>query len=383
MRARPALLLVLLAGCGGGEALYVGAAATAERAAVYGDDDRRDVWDVPDDAWRDLARASSVAIIDAEDVDETDPRDVRLLGPTLREAYGLCPSERFVDQPSVARCSGVLVDDDLVLTAGHCVDPARFDCVDDTRFVFGFEMKDGDVPATVTSDDVFRCAEVVAFARGPAGDGLYDHAVVRLDRPVGPGRAPAPLRDEDDPLLARERVAVVGFPSGLPLKLDDGGRVVDPRDETRDFFVATTDTFGGSSGSAVYDARRLLVGVLVRGAVDYVADGTCDVAAVYPGSGEGAGEEISYARGAIDAVCASTSPSERLCGDRCFGDACRRPTKTRAAPKAAPVDLFGDDPGAERVSIPAASCGHVDASASAAAFAALAALAAVRRRRSR
>jgi hypothetical protein len=39
------------------------------------------------------------------------------------------------------------------------------------------------------------------------------------------------------------------------------------------FFVATLDTFGGNSGSGVYDdASNKLIGVLVRGEADYKPD---------------------------------------------------------------------------------------------------------------
>lgn len=359
----PVVLAAALAGCGapadGLDVAARGEDGKIDRAAVYGSDDRVDVHAVPDEEWRALARASSVAIVDAAHVDDSDPRDVRLLGPTLAEAYGLCPDERFVDQPSVARCSGVLVDDDLVLTAGHCVDPARFDCTSDTRFVFGFEMTADGAPAVIDAVDVYGCAEVVAFARGARDDGVFDHAIVRLDRKIGGARAPASLRPTTSPVAMRDRVAVVGYPSGLPLKLDDGGRVLDPRKEMRDFFVATTDTFGGSSGSAVFDAARGLVGVLVRGAIDYVEDGSCDVAAVYPATGEGAGEEISYAAVAVAEACADGYGTVRLCEGRCFGDDCDDPVKARTT-AVDELDPFGDGAPFERVTLPtdgeAASC---------------------------
>ena len=63
-----------------------------------------------------------------------------------------------------------------------------------------------------------------------------------------------------------QSLIVAGYPSGLPLKIDDGGRVRDPRSGTTDFFIANLDTFGGNSGSGVYDAAtKQLVGILVRG----------------------------------------------------------------------------------------------------------------------
>ncbi len=39
---------------------------------------------------------------------------------SAQELLQLCAEEPFVDQPAVASCSGVLIDEDLVLTVGHC-----------------------------------------------------------------------------------------------------------------------------------------------------------------------------------------------------------------------------------------------------------------------
>jgi len=56
------------------------------------------------------------------------------------------------------------------------------------------------------------------------------------------------------------------------------------------FFDANLDTFGGNSGSPVFDARtNAVVGILVRGADDYREEGGCDVVNTLPGAGAGAG----------------------------------------------------------------------------------------------
>src|SRR3712207_7230060 len=63
--------------------------------------------------------------------------------------------------------------------------------------------------------------------------------------------------------------------SGLPTKIADGARVVRAN---ASFFEADLDTFGGNSGSPVFDARtNTVLGLLVRGATDYRARGSCNV----------------------------------------------------------------------------------------------------------
>jgi len=74
-----------------------------------------------------------------------------------------------------------------------------------------------------------------------------------------------------------------------------------------DWFVANTDTFVGNSGSGVFDANtKELVGILVRGAQDYVADGSCNRVNVCPNDGC-RGEDVIYAYRAIDDMCGETS----------------------------------------------------------------------------
>ena len=50
-------------------------------------------------------------------------------------AYGLCDDKLFRNQPIGAFCSGFLVADDIIATAGHCVEE---DNVTDISFVFSF-----------------------------------------------------------------------------------------------------------------------------------------------------------------------------------------------------------------------------------------------------
>ena len=75
-----------------------------------------------------------------------------------------------------------------------------------------------------------------------------DYAFIKLDRPVNPMFAePAPITQSAEPLAQGAPLVMMGFPSGLPLKVDDGGFVSDPRGSTGrlNYFRATVDAFGG------------------------------------------------------------------------------------------------------------------------------------------
>lgn len=67
-----------------------------------------------------------------------------------------------------------------------------------------------------------------------------------------------------------EQLVVIGHPSGLPTKIAGGAKI---RSGEAAYFTANLDTFGGNSGSAVFNATTGIVeGILVRGELDYVSD---------------------------------------------------------------------------------------------------------------
>lgn len=231
---------------------------------IYGDDDRLDLYEVQDQGLRNLA-GSTMALMRSSDV--TINGNIAHLSETpIGEAYRLCRDEPYYNQNSAAFCSGFLVGPDTVVTAGHCV-RSQGSC-SDTRFVFGFAMHSPDDRANqVPASDVYGCKELVHSVAVGTGE---DFAVIKLDRPVL-DREPLAL----SPQTASEGVAltVIGHPSGLPVKVAGGAEV---REVKRQHLVANLDTYGGNSGSAVFNTQTGAVeGILVRGEADYVYENGC------------------------------------------------------------------------------------------------------------
>lgn len=238
---------------------------------IYGKDGRVDAVFELDPNLREIAQ-SSAALVEKSQLRPNGRGAFTLSTNSYAEEYSLCSSEPFYSQRIAAFCSGFLVDDDIMITAGHCI-KSRAAC-ETTKFLFGFAIdQKGQLPTTYTEDNVYSCAEIL-HTRAEA-DGA-DLAVIRLDRKVL-NRKPLTIRTQGQ-ISVGAPLAVVGHPSGLPTKIATGAQV---RSIEAGFFRANLDTYGGNSGSLVVNTQSYQIeGILVRGEADYVRNGNCLVSNV-------------------------------------------------------------------------------------------------------
>jgi hypothetical protein len=104
-----------------------------------------------------------------------------------------------------------------------------------------------------------------------------DYAIILLDRETDRD----PFRFRTGAKIDKgDNLAMIGAPSGLPLKLADGAKVTINSATT--WFGTNLDAFGGNSGGPVYNTAGLnmIEGILVRGRVDrgskgFFVDSTC------------------------------------------------------------------------------------------------------------
>jgi V8-like Glu-specific endopeptidase len=236
------------------------AIAKIQNKVIYGDDGRMEFFQVQRADVREVAD-STAAIIRRENLHPQGDGTTAITAASFKDTFGICSSEPFANEPAGAMCSAFLVADDMVATAGHCVTDAR---CPEVGFVFTYRMSaQNQSPMNVDSSEVYNCSKVLAREQTLN----QDYALVQLDRPVRGHRIltlaqAAP--QVGDPLF------VVGHPSGIPTKIAGGAEV---RSVQQGFFQANLDTYGGNSGSAVFNANTLeVVGVLVRGERDFSYD---------------------------------------------------------------------------------------------------------------
>ncbi len=241
------------------------ALAKTSARVIYGDDNRRDYFEVPEASWRDRADSTVALIRAAKLTVNGDLTAINTVG--YGQSLGLCTNEPFYAQETAAFCSGFLVTPDTIVTAGHCV-RSQSSC-ESVKFVFGFKVLASVVqPRSVPNEYVFSCKQLVYSVAEPSGE---DFAVIQA-RSSRFARSTAPFRaygqpDEGSPLV------VIGHPSGLPLKVADGGVV---RKIKSGFMVTNLDTYAGNSGSAVFNGvTGQIEGILVRGEMDFVYKDGC------------------------------------------------------------------------------------------------------------
>ncbi|MDD5627517.1 MAG: serine protease, partial [Elusimicrobia bacterium] len=135
-----------------------------------------------------------------------------------------------------------------------------------------------------------------------------DWALVKLDRPAA-GHKPLALNKAGTP-ANKTPLFVIGHPAGLPTKVAGGATVRDASPEG--YFVANLDTYGGNSGSAVFNAYTGLVeGILVRGENDYVWKGDCMVSNKCPEDGC-RGEDVTKLSAVLSSLPKARRAQEQL-----------------------------------------------------------------------
>jgi V8-like Glu-specific endopeptidase len=181
----------------------------------------------------------------------------------LKEQMGLCQKTRYEEAPSLSGCTGFLVGEDLIATAGHCIE--NVDRCENMSIVF--DVSEEQVVSQgykVSQKNIYNCKKVIAQEMSDE----RDFALIQLDKKVS-GRLPLKLNLKDNVSLGA-KVFMLGHPLGLPMIYSRPGPVNVINDYS---FKAQIDSFSGNSGSPVFDAKTLeVVGILVRGEEDFLKD---------------------------------------------------------------------------------------------------------------
>lgn len=247
--------LFTLALLSGAQELY---SAESQVEVIYGQDNRKEATLHANKQLRALAPAVAGRLRKSEVSLQNGFFNLPIT--TLKSSMGVCSSEKFSSQRVAVECTGFLISPDTLVTAGHCMQDAN-DCA---AHYWAFDFQH--TTQRLAESQVFECDKIVAQALNATDD----YAVIKLKK-AALGRTPLVLRSGGS-ISSSDSLAVIGHPSGLPMKIADKGKVRSIN-EGKNFFVAELDTYGGNSGSPVINTQTLQVeGILVRGENDYKYD---------------------------------------------------------------------------------------------------------------
>lgn len=254
------------------------APGTEVTRGVFGSDDRREVKDA--EGFQEFVRATA-AMIYKKNV-YNDEFYAWSLKDLLKQQFGVDrfhPNVKFLDQPTVADCSGFLIAPDILVTAGHCIRSQEdaenvvwvFDYTSESDFIDGNRLD-------FKKSNVYEVESVISTVLDNTSK--TDYAILKLKRQSE--RAPYRFRTSGE-VLEQGPIYTIGSPTGLPLKFSTNAIVTD--NSPKQWFKSDIDAFPGNSGGPVFDQNGFLEGILVRGAVtlsggrytgDYKYDEECD-----------------------------------------------------------------------------------------------------------
>ena len=228
---------------------------------IYGEDDRRDWFEVTEEKYKRWAR-STVALIKKSSLNiQRDSDGYYTITPSQHSRkQDLCEDEPFGEQPTPSFCSGFLVTPNMIMTAGHCI-LTKEECRD-TYFVFDFaKQEENQNEYRIPASSVYECKSIVAREFNKT----IDFALIELDRITD--RRALPLRRDSQEVSVGTELMLIGNPNGLPSKIVPGGIV---RSVNEDRIVASVDAFDGNSGSLLINIGTGIVeGMLTKGSNDY------------------------------------------------------------------------------------------------------------------
>ena len=263
--------------------------ASSDFKVVYGEDDRFEPYEVENNNLQNASKAVAAIISNYSLVNYPD--SYQLASLEYGDASKFCEGVPYQAQPKAARCSSFLIASDIVVTAGHCL-KSKWDC-QTSSFVFDYridligERTEPMNRYSIKKSNVYGCSKILE--RRLNSETKEDWAIIKLKRPV---------TDRDflqtrkfGKITKREKLALIGFPSGIPMKIATNGKL--RADKHKNFFIAEIDAFHVNSVSPIINEVTMEVeGILVRGEKDYQQNGSCEDLKICE-SGRCRGEDVT------------------------------------------------------------------------------------------
>lgn len=230
-------------------------------ASIYGEDDRQLVFQSSEESVQTFSESIAAKL-------RVPPRAVGngkyiIETKNLNEHIAnLCPGENFEYAQTASNCTGFIVDEDVMATAAHCLSDQ--DECNKSNWLFSSEIDPHAKEPIVDKEDFVQCEYIINTVNNYISKNdwvLFKVSKSTKKRPSLKFRTSGKINDN-------ARLTVIGHPNGLPLITSGTSKIVENHNQF--IFKINSDTFGGNSGSPVFNENTGLVeGILKNGDLDY------------------------------------------------------------------------------------------------------------------
>jgi V8-like Glu-specific endopeptidase len=229
----------------------------ASTRSIFDGDDRQEYYQIKNQSIKELS-VNSVALILKEKM-ISDGDKYRFVGPTLEKTFNLCSDSRFAKQQLNASCSGVMLNEDTVVTAAHCVSPNKDDWFyfKNYNIVLDYKNTSSQNITTVPKSSVYSISKILAYEFDH--NKMTDLAILKLSI-----KTKRPGVKVSFNYALHDRVFVLGYPLGIPMKLSNDSVITEVKDNIHSF-RHELDTFSVNSGSPIFNTGHEVIGVHTRG----------------------------------------------------------------------------------------------------------------------
>jgi V8-like Glu-specific endopeptidase len=240
-----------------------------QQIAIYGDNTLNDYYKI-NKSLQQLADSVVAIVKKSALIYDNDSQTYKALNlKVIGDERNLGKNADFANQKILSFCSGSLVDEGLVLTAGHCISktPGDYTYYEDVYVIFGWKQtKENEYNTTFTREQVYNVDRVVVHRLADSSkisdnNEYQDYSLIKLDRRTD--KKPLAIDRTGDFLVVGNKVFLAGYPMGMSVK------VTDPNDASiqdigKTIYSTDLDAFGGNSGGPVFDSyTRRITGVVV------------------------------------------------------------------------------------------------------------------------
>ncbi|MCH5716673.1 trypsin-like serine peptidase [Niabella hibiscisoli] len=188
---------------------------------------------------------------------------------SIAKTYNICETSKrwkYDRDVQFSECTAFAISEDLVLTAGHCIDASNFR---NFYFMLGFD-RDPMSSITIDSSNIFEPVEFIDGIK-ESSRGM-DFALIRVHKKIPQNKIYSCSSVKS--LQSQERFYMVGHPLGTYAKISIDGILLE--NTNKYYFQLAIDAFGGNSGSPVLsEFEHKVKGILISGHTDLVEGKSC------------------------------------------------------------------------------------------------------------